>query len=178
MFIQYLLMGTSPGASGDFINKHLNKKNIEVNAYFSIIMPDTWTPMFDLTDSNKIKNTLEKSTEEIKNIIPKIKNKENGNFMDKKKSYLISKIGYILVYNRGMRKTKNFGASNDCVSCGKCEKSCPINAIKIIDNRPRWIKKKCLACLRCLHRCPNFAIQYGTNTIKHGQYLNPYVDIE
>ena len=77
-----------------------------------------------------------------------------------------------------MRKTKNFGVSNECISCGKCEKLCPVNVIKLIDNKPTWVKKKCLVCLRCLHNCPNFAIQYGTNTIKHGQYINPYVKIK
>ena len=30
-------------------------------------------------------------------------------------------------------------------------------------------------CLGCLHRCPEFAIQYGKNTKKHGQYMNPNV---
>ena len=26
-------------------------------------------------------------------------------------------------------------------------------------------------CLGCLHKCPTFAIQYGRNTKKHGQYV-------
>ena len=32
-------------------------------------------------------------------------------------------------------------------------------------------------CLGCLHRCPKFAIQYGRNTKKHGQYTNPNVKL-
>ena len=27
-------------------------------------------------------------------------------------------------------------------------------------------------CLACLHHCPKFAIQYGKNTKKHGQYVH------
>ena len=32
-------------------------------------------------------------------------------------------------------------------------------------------------CLGCLHRCPKFAIQYGSRTKKHGQYTNPKVKV-
>lgn len=43
--------------------------------------------------------------------------------------------------------------------------------------KPVWIKNKCEICLGCLHRCPKFAIQYGKNTEKHGQYTNPNVKL-
>ena len=42
-------------------------------------------------------------------------------------------------------------------------------------SKPVWVKDKCVMCLGCLHRCPKFAIQYGRNTKKHGQYANPNV---
>ena len=50
-------------------------------------------------------------------------------------------------------------------------------AIEIRDKKPVWVKQKCTACLGCLHRCPKFAIQYGKNTVKHGQYTNPNVKV-
>lgn len=39
------------------------------------------------------------------------------------------------------------------------------------------VEDGCVMCLGCLHRCPKFAIQYGKNTKKHGQYTNPNVKI-
>ena len=45
------------------------------------------------------------------------------------------------------------------------------------NKRPIWVKEKCVMCLGCLHRCPKFAIEYGKNTTKHGQYTNPNVKV-
>ncbi len=30
---------------------------------------------------------------------------------------------------------------------------------------------ECVMCPACLHRCPKFAIQFGSKTAKHGQYF-------
>jgi NAD-dependent dihydropyrimidine dehydrogenase PreA subunit len=45
------------------------------------------------------------------------------------------------------------------------------------DAKPVWVKEKCVMCLGCLHRCPRFAIQYGSRTKNHGQYTNPNVKV-
>lgn len=45
------------------------------------------------------------------------------------------------------------------------------------ERKPVWVKEKCALCLGCLHRCPKFAIQYGKNTQRHGQYKNPNVTL-
>ena len=54
---------------------------------------------------------------------------------------------------------------------------CPVNAIEMKNKRPVWVKEKCVMCLGCLHRCPKFAIEYGKNTTKHGQYTHPNVKV-
>ena len=71
-----------------------------------------------------------------------------------------------------MRKTKRFWAEDTCIGCGLCAKKCPISAIKLKDRKPEWAKAQCVMCLACLHHCPKFAIQYGKNTKKHGQYVH------
>lgn len=45
-----------------------------------------------------------------------------------------------------------------CISCGKCEKVCPMD-VKMTDNkRDRPNGTECILCLRCIEECPNKAL--------------------
>jgi len=49
-----------------------------------------------------------------------------------------------------------------CISCGLCEKTCPVNTIFVQDNNKRYIyNKECLNCFKCQYVCPVDAIDYG-----------------
>lgn len=54
--------------------------------------------------------------------------------------------------------SKTFIASHRCTKCGLCEKSCPVNAIEFIDDRPFWTYH-CESCMRCMNTCPERAIE-------------------
>jgi RnfABCDGE-type electron transport complex B subunit len=45
-----------------------------------------------------------------------------------------------------------------CISCMKCEKSCPENAIKVRNNVARIDLDKCTGCRTCVNECPVKAI--------------------
>ena len=77
------------------------------------------------------------------------------------------------LYDRQVRRTSHLHVEDSCIGCGLCAKKCPVQAIEMQNGKPVWVKEKCVMCLGCLHRCPKFAIQYGKNTKKHGQYLHP-----
>ncbi|MCK4922190.1 MAG: EFR1 family ferrodoxin [Bacteroidales bacterium] len=53
---------------------------------------------------------------------------------------------------------KTFFATNKCDNCGICIKSCPVNAIEIIDTRNFWTFS-CESCMKCMNNCPKQAIQ-------------------
>ncbi len=46
-----------------------------------------------------------------------------------------------------------------CTSCGLCQKSCPVQAIQMVDNYPVIDYKKCINCLCCNETCPEGAIE-------------------
>lgn len=161
--------GTTTGAASSMANNIMKKKNYGFDARFDIRMPDTWTPMYDLSDKKKVEKINLKANEEIAVLKEQISEKTEGKHMDLTMPCVLGSIGK-QIYDDKTRLTKNFTLENTCIGCGLCAKKCPVHAIEMKDKHPVWVKEKCAMCLGCLHRCPKFAIQYGKNTKKHGQY--------
>ena len=53
---------------------------------------------------------------------------------------------------------KSFIASSACDMCGLCEKNCPVQAIKQVNDRLFWTLK-CESCMKCMNECPKQAIE-------------------
>ena len=47
-------------------------------------MPDTWTPVFDLTDRNRVDKWLSDGKNQLELVIDNIMSKRKGNFVDRK----------------------------------------------------------------------------------------------
>lgn len=167
--------GTTPGASGAIANKAI--QNREIDAYYSVQMADTWTPIFDLSTSKKVAKYTKNTEAEISSIICSVKERNRNRYMSPRTPAFITEWIAEPIYNNKVRRTINFRVEDTCIGCSLCARKCPVQAIEMQGKRPVWIKNKCVMCLGCLHRCPKFAIQYGKNTKKHGQYTNPNVTV-
>lgn len=165
--------GTTTGYAHNMMNKILKSKGVNINGKFSVRMVDTYTPIFNLSDKEKNDKITSKAEKKIYEISKKVLNRTSGDFVCNKIPSFIARFEY-LQYDK-FRKTKNFRVLPSCIGCNLCAKKCPVNAIEMQAHKPVWIKDKCALCLGCLHRCPKFAIQYGKNTEKHGQFINPNI---
>lgn len=170
--------GSSCGAVGIQMRSHFSVRDMEMDAGYSIKMPDTWTPMFDVSSKEKVEQQNKEAADAIEEVIVAVKNRRQGDFMGKEKYFLTALAARIFFEHR--RKTKNFKVSDDCIGCGLCSKVCTDQIIKMKKtpkgNRPTWNSQRCQMCLACLHHCPTFAISCGNNTKKHGQYIHPIGD--
>lgn len=168
--------GTTPGCCGEDARRILKKRNIILDASFSVKMPDNWTPIFNLSNPEEVAKQNESAEKFIEALIPRIRAKEKGNHTEHRVPYFVRV--FTDPFLNAERKTKNFYVEDTCIGCGLCAKRCPVHAIEIKDKKPVWIKDRCALCLRCLHHCPKFAIQYGNGKTKlHGQYRNPHTKV-
>ena len=164
--------GTTPGYSGTDAKKLLRKRGIDLSAAFSLKMPDNWTPMFDVSDAEKVCRQNEEADKNLAVLIGNIKARVKGNHATPKAPYFVRSMSDKLYLKA--RRTSNFYVEDTCIGCGLCAMQCPVKAIEIQNGKPVRKKEHCTLCLRCLHLCPKFSIQYGDGKTKqHGQYHHP-----
>ena len=77
---------------------------------------------------------------------------------------------------------KDFYVKDSCIGCGKCDRLCPLNNIKMVKKKPVW-GNHCTHCMACIGNCPAKAIEYGTITqnkepYNFGQYRYVLKDME
>ena len=167
--------GTTPGASGRIADRLI--KGRKIDAFYSVRMADTWTPVFDLSTPEKVRRFTKTTEYEIDDVIGKIKARQHNRKMERSLPAFVVDLFAQPIYNNSARNTANFSVTEQCIGCGLCSIKCPVSAIEMKDGKPVWVAAKCVMCLGCLHRCPKFAINYGNKTQKHGQYTNPNVKV-
>lgn len=64
------------------------------------------------------------------------------------------------MFNKYYLKDDKFTAKENCISCGLCEKKCPLGNIVMNNGKPHW-KGNCTHCMACICHCPVEAIEYG-----------------
>ena len=159
--------GLSGGAS-KMLRKKLAEKGLDAAALYSVRMPDTWTPVYDVSDKEKLRKINLRADKKTDRIIRSIKRNAKGNFDFYRLPFCEGAYkGY-----ENMRSTSTLSVNEKCTGCALCQKQCPVDAIEIQGGRPVWVKEKCAMCLGCLHHCPEFAIQRGEKTAMHGQYVH------
>ena len=165
--------GTTPGRTGVIVKGLLKRRGIRLDARFAVRMPDTWTPIFDLSDPDRVTAQLARADRQASQVAEKIAARERGSFMPLRTPAIARPVAHAAFL--AARRTSRFRVLDACVGCGLCERTCPAGAIRIEEGRPVWVKGSCELCLGCLHRCPTFAIRYGSGsaTGEHGQYLHP-----
>lgn len=167
--------GTTPGAAGAMANKAIRGRKID--AYYSVRMADTWTPVFDLSAPEKVAKFTKTTEAEIDNVIKCVRERRTNRHMSPRLPVFLAERFAQPLYDGKERCTANLHVEDSSIGCGLCGKKCPVQAIEMRNKRPVWVKEKCAMCLGCLHRCPKFAIQYGRKTKTHGQYTNPHVKV-
>ncbi len=168
--------GGTPGAPLQQTEGELKRAGLELSAGFRFRMPNNYTPLKQAPSENKQKKMFSKEAEKVKEIAGIVKEKKkvavSGFFLWVWIARLLWKIFAPMVPSCD----KSFWVTDDCTSCGLCEKVCPVDNIIMESGRPKWMGK-CQSCLACLQWCPAEAVQYGKNTKGRRRYHHPEVNV-
>lgn len=158
-----------PGLTGIafyFAALALKLKGYSIRSMFPVDLPSTWISVHPGLNDRTVKFLHERNREKVYRFARKVLS-GGSDFRAVREiiqDLLISPIslGYYFIGRFFFAKT--YYASADCDNCGLCIKSCPVKAIKTIDNRPFWTFN-CESCMHCMSYCPKRAIETAHGSI-------------
>ncbi len=155
--------GSDIGDSSKYNKMLCLKKGFDYCGTATVVMPENYIAMFTSPEKEKAERIIKKAEPVVDKVIHTIKSGEmlaenKISFADKIKSAPVNKLFYSMYV-----KSKNFYATDKCVSCGLCAKKCPTNCISMKDSKPSW-SAGCTHCMACICLCPYQAIEYGKKT--------------
>lgn len=162
--------GKNIGNAGAHIKKLCTSKGLHYKGCAAVVMPENYIALFSAPAEGEAREIIRRAEEKINKVSLLIKNKEKllqpaVTFKDRIDSGVINDIFYPAFVH-----AKKFYATDACISCGKCEKVCPMKNITLEKGKPVW-SDHCTHCMACICRCPTEAIEYG----KHTKGLSRYV---
>lgn len=169
--------GGYSGISGYHAKKLVKKKKMKYMGRIDFKMPRNYLignryPMLS-HDENLAR--LKESKDKLNDIIEVLKNNQKAKA---RHIWLLEKIitiPFIPFWYKYKIKADGFYTKDNCVGCGKCEKLCPVNNIKLKDKKPIW-GNECYHCMACIANCPMDAIEFDDRTKGKERYiLNKYL---
>lgn len=161
--------GDSAGGAKKKIIDLCDEKGFGFKGMCELVMPENYTALFTAPSDAVIKEQFNRADAIIKKFAKVVeardfyKSKDAG-FV---KNFLTNIVNP--VFFKFIVKDKKFEVSDKCISCGLCEKKCPLNNIMLVDGKPIW-HGRCTHCMACINYCPVEAINYGKGTVKKKRY--------
>lgn len=168
---QYLYcFATYGGSAGKFseeLEKILSERGYRLSSKYGVTMADNYILSYD-SPAEKRDRLNNEAYSRLLQLLSKIEAREECDDIKRGAMGFLAPI--IRPFYLKGNLHKKFYVTTSCTSCGLCARSCPCNALKMVEGKPQW-NDNCAQCLRCIHSCPSRAIQYGNGTKKRSRYL-------
>ncbi len=156
----------------------LHSRGLKLSAGFSVIMPNSYTLSQKEHSIDNLKPLFKASEKRLDEISLLIRNENKYEIEKGPLKQRIINTGFIyhfvsLIF--GLLDIP-FSTDNNCISCGLCEKVCPVQNITLRNGKPVWLHS-CEQCFRCINLCPKQSIQYLNKTVGKWRYKNPSIKL-
>lgn len=161
--------GSDIGNAGVKIKKLCADKGFTYQGVLEAIMPENYIAMFHVPNQVESEQIIDAVCPILEAGIDCVRREkpfpeQKINMADKLKTNIVNSLFYACCV-----KAKPFYATDACIGCGKCAKSCPLNNIRLENGRPVW-ENCCTHCMACICGCPTEAIEYGKSSLGKRRY--------
>lgn len=164
-------MGSYAGIAGRQAQELFASKQMEFKGCAEVMMPRNYLAgLFPDEKPESIEDKLRAAPERIARIADAIAREATceGHHVPEIEYRLV--LPFVHIWDRLAFPTRKFVANDACVSCGMCERVCPVSAIRMEDGAPVWGKRHCMHCMACIQNCPVRGIDYGKSLQKKKRY--------
>ncbi len=167
-----LTCGGDMGGAAKHVKELCDKTGMDYCGCAELKMPENYIIMFKAPEKDRIDVSIALAEDKLLKIAQKIKAgkpfpEKRAGALDNIKSGVVNNCFYKLFVS-----AKKFYANDNCISCGLCEKKCPLDNIKVNGAKPVW-GNNCTQCMACICTCPKGAIEYGKATVGKDRYYCP-----
>lgn len=164
--------GGSIGNAGAYLKKLCRRKDLSFMGCAPVLMPENYVALFNTPTREKALSIIDRAETSITAAARLIGDgrplpEPELTFKDRVNSGIVNDLFYPVFVH-----AKKFHVTDACISCGKCEKLCPLRNIHLENGKPVW-GKDCTHCMACICRCPAEAIEYGSHSAGLPRYHCP-----
>ncbi|MGN1450911.1 MAG: EFR1 family ferrodoxin [Eubacteriales bacterium] len=162
--------GSGIGKAGEKLESLCKTVKLRYMGVFRVVMPENYIAMFSAPDQDEAVRIVRKAEPGLGEAAEIIRRGEN---FPRERTGLFGgvKTGFANdIFYRGFISADKFFVRESCVSCGKCEKNCPLGNIELKNGKPVW-GKECTHCMACICGCPAEAIEYGRHSRGKRRYM-------
>ena len=169
--------GTDIGNAEKHLKAFCAEKGFNFRGVQETVMPENYIAMFSVPDEKESAEIRKKADNVLKYCADII---SSGSPIAAKRAGIIATVKSGPVnpaFYAVCVKSKAFTVSDDCISCGKCAKGCPVHGIEMRGGKPVWTGD-CVHCMACICGCPEGAIEYGKVSVGKPRYQCPHFTAE
>ena len=140
----------------------LKRKGYKIKGLFPVDLPSNWLSIHPAINKKGVEVIFKTIEPRVRKFAVKMvqgkRNYKGLSVPNLIRDLLISPVTILYMLIGKYFLAKSFIASSKCDMCGLCERTCPVKAIKQVDDRMFW-NHKCESCMKCMNSCPKKAIE-------------------